>query len=261
MNKLATFQSGAPGATRPTRPPGAKRILAAYEDAQRAGETAVQKALICGQLLIEQREAMSFCHDGKNLPWQGRKKPEADQFVVWLADNCPAIPERTAYRWMKAAERSFAVLKLPHHFDIEAEVIALSSILTMPRAELSASAAKAQQLWLDFTADKSLADCLRDVIDGESPDHRIARAYNGKYANHSGGGGDRKEFEKFAALKLRHLTTFLRAKLHTNQKGLIVSAFNAALEAWPRWALEALSDKCRAELKLSDEERGARTDF
>jgi len=72
------------------------------------------------------------------------------------------------------------------------------------------------------------------------------------------GGGDRKAFAVFIRRKLGHITTLLDVKLNTSEKGEIIEGFNRAAEAWPRWLIESLAEKCRAELKLPDPARATR---
>ena len=76
--------------------PGAERIRAAFKDAQSMAQTAVAKALYCGQLLIEQRDSLSGSHLVKD-----RTKPSDQKFDVWLAKSVPEISRPTAYRWMR----------------------------------------------------------------------------------------------------------------------------------------------------------------
>ena len=242
-------------------------VIHACRTAFEAQNNYALKALIAGQCLLEYRENLNVspsCHDGMT----GRfldKKP-ADRFDAWVERQIPDISRRTAYRWMEAAERVGRVqLGLRAHEDftttIEIEGAApmpLSQALTLPEEALPAEALAFRQGLFDFMADRTLNDALNAVVDGESAAKRITLAAGGKKQK---GQGDRKAFEEFTERKLKHLTTFFRAKLHTNQKAKIVTAFHSALRAWPRWVLEGLEDTCRAELKLTDHERAARTEF
>jgi len=141
-----------------------------------------------------------------------------------------------------------------------AQSMSLSAALTLPEAELPPRALEFRQGLLDFMADKSLSEAVASVLDGESPAHRITRASGGK-AHGGTRGEDRKAFEKFTEQKLKHLTTFFGAKLHVNQKSAILVEFNGALEKWPRWLVEGIADKCRTELKMTDEARKQRGSF
>ena len=246
--------------------PGEARVLHACREAVAAGRTAAMKMLIAGQMLLEHREEMMTCHSGKSLAWANKNKPESDQFGLWLESN--GIASRTAYRWMDAAERiGRAQLGIAMSEDYRpvieiegAQSMSLSAALTLPEAELPPRALEFRQGLLDFMADKSLSEAVASVLDGESPAHRITRASGGK-AHGGTRGEDRKAFEKFTEQKLKHLTTFFGAKLHVNQKSAILVEFNGALEKWPRWLVEGIADKCRTELKMTDEARKQRGSF
>lgn len=246
-----------------------QQILAAYQDAVAHQNTAAIKMIICGYLLIEKRNAMlPQCHSGTPVKirenGQFSKNPEG-RFDEWI--EATGMTKRTAYRWMEAAERVGhcqlnvpLAMELPSTIDVEGVAVPLSQALTAPEDELTAAALKFRQGVFEFMADKTLSDALNASLDGESPAHRITRAHAGKT---KGGKGqqDRKEFEKFTATKLGHLSTFFRQKLSQTQRALIIAAFHAALQAWPRWLLEAVADKCRTELKLDEIQRAARTEI
>lgn len=241
-----------------------QRIVEAYNSARRAEADYATKALICGQLLLEHRASLaSFSHNGKSSI-SGRNQHSGESgFSDWM--ESVGISKTTGYRWMDAAERVARLqLHIPAaeafqpYLDVGGEAVPLSMALTAPEQELSAEALKFRQGVFDFMADKTISEAINAAVDGDSPASRISRAANGKV---KGGAGtqDRKEFEKFTATKLRHITTFVTQKLSATQRSLITAAFVAAVELWPRWLLEAIADKCRSELKLSDPERAART--
>ena len=138
--------------------------------------------------------------------------------------------------------------------------VPMSLALTAEAKDLPKAARDFRQSIFDFMADHTLSEALLAVADGESDGKRITLAKGGK-AKGGKGSGDRKAFDQFAKTKLQHLTTFFRHKLNVNQKALIVAAFAAALELWPRWLLEALAEKCRTELKLTEQQRADRQGF
>lgn len=255
MNQTKSIQLAAPKES---------AVLAACENAKRLGGEYAFACLIAGQLLCEHRAAMQMTsHDGKS--WNDRTKKEADQFGKWLEKH--GVASSTAYRWMDCAERVVraqlglsASADVPEFIDVGGESVRLSDALTASEKALSGKALKFKQDVFDFMADKTLTQALAACVDGESDPKRITLAAGGK--KHGGSRGeDRKAFDKFTANKLKHLTTFFRHKLNANQKGMIIAAFNAALELWPRWLLEAIAEKCRTELKLSDHERDNRKGF
>lgn len=258
MTKLAPIAPATITLAAPTE----ARVLAACREAENALQGASLKCLIAGQLLLEHREALSSSHDGKNLAWQGKKKAESDKFSTWIEKH--GLSKSTAYRWMEVAERVGRLqLDVPMAYDFKpvievgGESVALSLCLTAPEKELTGKALKFRQDVFDFMADKTLSEALNACVDGESDPKRITLAGKGKKTGGSRG-EDRKAFEKFTSTKLKHLTTFFGKKLHVNQRALIIAAFNSALELWPRWLLEALADKCKSELKLSDHDRAHR---
>lgn len=245
--------------------PNESRVLHACREADAADRTAAIKKLVAGMMLAELRETFSPCaHSGHT----GRfvEKTEQDSWLKWLETN--GLKRQTVDRWMEAAERiGRAQLGIAMSEDYRpvievdgAQSMSLSQALTLPEADLPAEALEFRQGLLDFMADKSLSEAVASVLDGESPAHRITRASGGK-AHGGTRGEDRKAFERFTQEKLKHLTTFFAAKLHVNQKGAILVEFNGALELWPRWLLEGIADKCRTELKMTDEARMQRRVF
>lgn len=194
-----------------TKAPGAARIKAAFKEAEHAASNAVQKAMICGQLLTEQRAAMMTCHGGKS--WNDKTKSKGDQFTQWLADHCPEIGERTAYRWMELSSRVASTLELPPALSVGNSVegiehLSLSHILTMPEDELPESARETRQLVFDFMAGKTMKECLAGVVvEGDEP-HRITRAHNGANAKQTKGAA-RKDYPLFTAVKLKDISAHL----------------------------------------------------
>lgn len=245
---------------RPTLTPTADKVIidacAAAADAEVNYAT---KALIAGQLLSEKRHSLMTCHDGKSS-WTDKNKPDHQQFGLWLSTH--GIPQRTAYRWMECAER---VLRLHSgatmdqewqpYLDVESQVIPYSQVLTLPEADLPERARTLRQNVFEFMEHKSLGEAARAALDGHSPGKRITLAGNGLSKGGTHDHDDRKAFDKFATVKLQHLTTFFDRELTTAQQGRIAAAFEAAMERWPTWILEVIRNKAAAELKASAIER------
>ncbi len=209
-------------------------VLTAVKEAFDVGGKFAVKAIIAGQLLLEKQASL------KHGEWG-----------PWIAKNLPAKSQDTITRWMAAAERVSKALSLHSVIDIQAETI--SSVLTLPEAELSERGREARQLFLDFTADKTISDCLRDVADGSSPDHRISRAANGKGddALNRSKNCDRKDFPKFIQDNLKCVTAHLKHwKIFTPaQIEQTETHFKRSLDKIPTPLLDVLKKEITEELK------------
>lgn len=165
-----------------------KTIRSAVHDALTAVENARQKCLLAGAMLNDVQASLPH---GK--------------FECWVKNNLPEITDRTARFWARAAANVVKVLPpIPHDDSIEVEAT-VSAILSTPEAELSDPAREWRQQWLDFTADKTIKECLDGVFVDGDPAHRVDRAVNGRV---KGGSGNamaplRKEFPMFVATKLK----------------------------------------------------------
>ena len=226
-------------------PPEAKRILDAFEGVEAAKQTAVDRALICGQLMIEQRDRV----DGAQS--HNASKPEHTKFDFWMEKYCPTIPRRTAYRYIEVAVKVLQYAGV----NLAEGKIPLSMALTAPEEELGKKELEWRQLLFEFTKGKTMKECLAGVVVEGDEAHRITRAHNGRNAKGAGGGGNRKNFTGFTATKLRHLTTFLGQKLTPAEQTKIGASFCAALQKWPRWVVQVIAEQAKAEVKMSDEER------
>ncbi len=189
------------------------KIREACLAAKRATEEAVQKALFSGQLLNEKRDELMAQSSEKLVAWQSRTKADEDKFSNWFEQIVPEVHYTTAYRWMNAASRVFASLKISDVIDVEAVKIPFSDVISKPADCLPESAQKAQQLFLDFTANKTLKECLEGVLLEGDPDKRIACAANGLRSGGTNDLDDRKNYPMFAARKLQNLTTYFEHKL------------------------------------------------
>lgn len=231
-------------------PPEAERILRAFDDAHAKRGAAVQATFICGLLMCEQRDKV----DGAES--HDRTKPEHSKFAFWMEKYCGRIPRSTAYKWMDFAER--VCRHSQEKLGDGPTAIPLSMALTAPEAELPKKALELRQSVFLFMEGKTMKECLEAVAADGDEAHRITRAHNGRNARGAGGGGNRKNFTGFLAVKLRHATTFLNQKLSNAEQAKMGASLCAAIQKWPRWAVQMVADQAKAEMKLSDEERAGR---
>lgn len=172
--------------------------------------------------------------------------PHGD-FEKWIEETFPEVSYDTKLRWRKSAANV-----------IEASGIALKQ-LTCPASELfaphaspgaSADTHEARQLLFDFTADKTIKECLAAVVVDGDDAHRITRAHNGRM---TGGhkGEDRKNWPQFIGTHLSDITAHLKFwKSFTGAMIETVEAkFKAALAKWPTPLLEAIKKLITEELK------------
>jgi len=234
-----------------TAPPNTN-LRTAVLDALSSVENAKQLCMMAGQMLLDEKQKM-----------------EHGQFQDYIAKSIPEISYETAKIWMRAAGNILKALPT-----IEVESTTVSQILATPDADLPAEALRYKQAWLDFTADKSIRQCLDSVTVYGSPAHNVDRAVNGKTKGGVGKQPDRKAFEKFTATKLGHITTFLTIQkkmagtgkkkivgprpLSPVQQTQISAAFIHFLETAPNWLLLALHDKISTESKLTEGQRYSR---
>lgn len=204
-------------------------IREAIDEAIGSANTAVLHAVRAGQLMIEAKPLI-----------------EHGDFQQWIAIEFPQISIDTAQRWMRAAQNVVRCVgiqrtELP---------MAISEIMGTAAKELPAAAQEAQQLLLDFCAEKTIKDCLAAVIVDGDPAHRITRAHNGRT---KGGtrGEDRKNFPEFVGRKLKEVSTHLQSwKRYTpSQVDETLLAFDRAIAKWPRPLLEHLKARINSELK------------
>jgi hypothetical protein len=210
-------------------------------DALASVDTARQKCLIAGHLLNEEKARL----------------PHGD-FSDYVAKHIPEISHVTAWTWMRAAANVARALKFEDSIEIEATTIPLSRLLSAPVDELSEAALEYRQQWLDFTADKTIKDCINSVMVDGDPGHRIDRAINGKT---KGGtrGEDRKDWPTYIARHISDVTGLLgcneknREKRWTDmtpgQREKIQDALSTALVKWPTPLLEHVAKQAREQLK------------
>lgn len=243
-------------------------VLSACQDAMHAEHDYATKAVIAGMLLSEFRHSLArSCHSGNSVAnaafKHNQNTPKQDLFLPWL--NSHGIAQRTAYRWMNAAERvARHQLRLPAaalfspFIDIQGEQVPLSRALLAstpsdgdPGSYLPPKLAEFRQSFFDFMSDKTLAEATRAAVDGESPAHRITRAASGKS---DGGttGEDRKAWHTFIAEKLSDISSHLKhwRSFTTPQKECTQEALLNAVEKWPTPVLEHLQKAIKLELTL-----------
>ena len=223
-----------------TAPITPKQILAAYRDAQAAAESAVTKALYCGQLLLEQKHAL-----------------EHGLFLDWLKQHCPEIPKRTAQYWMDLASRcshhaldhQSATVRLleDHSLQSGSHHVPLSVALADPAAQPEAIRA-AVQLLLDFTHGKTIRECLEGIVVGGDEPHRLTRAHNGRAL---GGAADRSDRATYIDLNLKKISTHLGhwSTFTHHQMAATERAFAQTFAKLPTPLLAALANQLKTELK------------
>lgn len=178
---------------------GSAQIRRAYADATAAAKTAVDRALVCGQMLAEQRDFLG-AGPGRRIG------DDSESFDAWMERECPEIPRRTAFRWMQAAESVVRHLPSP----LPEIDIPISDVLTRPEADLTEEQAIARQMLMEFVEDKTINECIKGIVhEGDGDNGRLNRAAAGKFSAKAGGSGDRKDWPKFVATHLRQTATHL----------------------------------------------------
>lgn len=204
MKSIATTKNASPSTI-------VKQLRPICLEALEACENASQKCLAAGQALNEAKE---ICNG---------------DFMDLVAKELPEVTHRTATTWMRAAANiAKALPPVPDSIDIEA-----SAILTLPDAELSDEAREWKQQWFDFTADKTIKECLNGVFVEGDEAHRVDRAVNGK--TKGGAGGDRKDFPLFVAVKLKDMGVHFShwSGMNTTQKAEALNALKSAITGEP----------------------------
>lgn len=166
-------------------------IRQAVQDAQASFENAKQHCLRAGQMLNDVQCALPH-----------------GEFDIWVEQNLPELAPRTARRWAAAAANITRHLP-PPDIEVDGAVLTVSQIMD-GTADLPAEAAAYRQAWLDFTADKTISECLAGVFVDGDPDHRLTRAINGKtLGGQPKGAPDRKDYALFASVKMLALRAHL----------------------------------------------------
>lgn len=212
-------------------------------DALKACDNAAQKCLAAGQALNEAKAVYGH-----------------GDFMETVAKLVPEISHKTATTWMRAAENiTHALPPLDGTINIES----ISELLSTPDSELNAAAREWKQGWFDFTADKTIKECLNGVLVEGDADHRIDRAINGK--TKGGSGGDRKDFPLFVAVKLKDMGVHLghwknmTETQKTEAKTALIAAItgdsmnlrkrNFNFELWPDEICDVVAEAIRARKK------------
>jgi hypothetical protein len=130
-------------------------IAEAYQSAVSAANGALLKVAACGLLL-----------------WEKQRVSAHGEFLPWLAEHCPEIPQRTAYRWIDTAKNLCRVL------DVGAGAkhagLPLHQVLQLPADQLAGRAAK-------------MRSRVEGCLDGKTADQLTLRAETeGKPAGKAG---------------------------------------------------------------------------
>jgi hypothetical protein len=190
-------------------------VLAAYRAAEDAAEKFTNLAVISGLLFHEYRA--EILPQTREASGRFNPKESDSSWLAWLDRN--NIPVRKAQRYMNAAERiARHQLRIPMNREFASMInvngveIPLSQALTAPTSKLPEQALEFRHGLLDFIKEKSLSEAVLAAIDGESPEHHITRAANGK---DKGGslGEDRKDFPLFAGRALADCLHHIGAKV------------------------------------------------
>src|SRR5579859_5905174 len=145
--------------TRPASSSRAEQINEAYERADNIARAAVKEALICGQLILEQRASMFA---GDDHDWNDPDKPNNRKFTKWLETNCPKVSISKAYRWMKISANVMASAygdQLKAITNGALDSIPISEMLVAEPAELPAKVVEWRQTLFSFIEHKTMKEC------------------------------------------------------------------------------------------------------
>jgi hypothetical protein len=248
---LTALPTVRPGARRGPRRRAAftfdiQRIHDAVNGALTAVENAKQKCLAAGQMLNEIKESLPH-----------------GEFKLWRQKHLPQISDDTAERWARAAQNIARALPPPRALDVQASVA-----LTTPDDDLSETARKYKQDWSDFTANKTIKECLNAVFVEGDPAHRVDRVLNGKLKGGTNPYDDRKDYPLFIAVKLKDMAGHLShwPNMTDLQRSEIEQIFRAAIigdtttlsrklsrtfkfQIWPEQLSRIATDALRQRLK------------
>lgn len=129
----------------------AERIAEAHKEALKAEFQALRKVVVCGLLMLEQKE----------------KLPHG-QFLPWLEKNCPNMHRMTATRWMQTTTATLGLLQMSH--DVTFEDGDLADVLSLPEEQLISEEAKEvqQRVWglVDGSSAKHLVSTYKSTQEG-----------------------------------------------------------------------------------------------
>ena len=168
--------------------------------------------------------ATHLCIAAGQLLNEAQESLEHGEFKPFIEKYLPEISYDTANRWARAAANIVKALP-PPTIDL-----AVSDILITPEQDLPPEARKYKQSWFDFTADKTINQCLNDVCVEGDKGHRVDRAINGKL---KGGtrGEDRKDFPFFIGVKFMDLANHFShwKKFNPTQKAEVAQIIRGAI--------------------------------
>ncbi len=214
------------------------------------------------------RSGAAYLLRGRNEHSQGQG------WRAWLAEH--DIPETTARRWMLGAVAvGRQVLGLaeadpwPRGLNDSSGTIAFSDALLLDESALPARAVSFREAVQQFLGDRTLAEAVRSVADGESEHSRITRAANGRA---DGGAPDtthdpdaRKNFALFGmralAVALGHIGAAVDKKgghwqaLKPVERHTVLNGLDLFVAGLPDEVVEHLADRAAHERR--DRKRGA----
>lgn len=223
-----------------------QRIHDAVNGALAAVENARQKCLAAGQMLNEIKESLPH-----------------GEFKLWRQKHLPQISDDTAERWARAAQNIARALPPPRALGVHPSIA-----LTAPDDDLSETARQYKQEWHDFTAGKTIRECLSAVfVEGDAA-HRVDRVLNGKLKGGTNPYDDRKDYPLFIAVKLKDIAGHLShwPNMTDLQRSEIEQLFRAAIigdtttlsrklsrtfkfQIWPEQLSRLATDALRQRLK------------
>jgi len=107
-------------------------------DAKNKTVAAVEKALECGRLMLEQKQTLQRSSGKDRCGW-----------IEWLSANCPQIGEVTARRYMALAKQSHVIGYLDDCSTLRQAYLATGILKPAPKPEPSAPTA--QTPWVRYT--------------------------------------------------------------------------------------------------------------
>ncbi len=129
----------------------------------------VKLQVICGQALLEQREAV--LNDGQSPTGErrskfSRSKPDAENFSLWLRNNCPEVSHRLAYRYMTCAQKVISALlgsftaSVHTHIVFDEKKLFISETLSMPAEQASPEIKQFQAAFSKILYGHSMRDII-----------------------------------------------------------------------------------------------------
>ena len=232
--------------------------LRQVEVALSAADNAVREAVKAGAALLQVKESLEH---GEFEAWCDKAVPVSQRTIrVWM-QLCTEVPSQA----LRGDDRF--QLGAGGVIEVEGQSVTVDMLLTAPEEELTDAQREGRQLLMDFTANKTIRQCLAGiVVEGDEP-HRLKRAANGRNARQTRG-EDRKDWPLFALNKLKDLDAHLSHwdSMTESQRTELKAVVRAAVigdsvtlakrpgatrtfEAWPKELIMVLSETCRELLR------------